>query len=370
MKKISILTLLLFLLCLSSCASSKTYDVKEYRTTMQFHEDFKILQITDIHLGIESDLEKQLNVVKSYIQEANPDLIILTGDNFMYGSKEIVKNLIKTLNDECRALTEKNNRLTKFAITFGNHDNQGDYPRYFINEVVLSYTTNDGDEIKDNKYAAFIDYEDDDLYGLTNYYIDLVDDREKSLDTVDVKYRIHIIDSNTDHFTGIKYQYDVIHTEQLEHAINIYNHATKDKDYIGLAFFHIPFEEFQFANEQYQNTNNNIGQGSFLEDALFPYENNGSYATLKQANISAFIVGHNHKIAADVIYNGESNNTDDKAILSFGVKATNQLYHSDDMIGYKTITLKDNMTKEQFLSIKNVNENFINVMNRNSQYEE
>ena len=369
MKKFQIFSLLLLMLCLVSCSTTKSYEVKEYRTTMQFHDDFKILQITDIHLGIESDLEKQLSIVKSYIQEANPDLIILTGDNFMYASKRIVKNLIETVNNECKLLTEKNNRLSKFAITFGNHDNQGDYPRYYINKVVLSYTTKDGDEIKDNKYAAFIDFEDDDLYGLTNYYIDLVDDRSKDIDTVDVKYRIHIIDSNTYHFTGIKYQYDVIHEEQLEHAVNIYNNATKDKDYIGLAFFHIPFEEFQFANEQYQN-NNNIGQGTFLEEALFPYENNGSYAKLKEANISAFIVGHNHKIAADVIYNAESNNVDDKAILSFGVKATNQLYHDDEMIGYKTITLKDNITKEEFLSIKYVNENFKNIMNRNDQYEE
>ena len=370
MKKVGIISLLLLILCLVSCSSVKSYDVTAYRTTMQYHDDFKILQITDIHLGIESDLEKQLNVVKSYIREANPDLIILTGDNFMYASKRIVKNLVETLNNECKLLTEKNNRLSKFAITFGNHDNQGDYPRYFINETILSYTTKDGDEIKDNKYAAFIDYEDDSLYGLANYYIDLVDDRSKDLDTVDVKYRIHIIDSNTYHFTGIKYQYDVIHLEQLQHAINIYNNATKDKDYIGLAFFHIPFEEFQFANEQYQNYNNDIGQGTFLEDALFPYENNGSYGKLKQANISAFIVGHNHKIAADVIYNGNSTNLDDKAIFSFGVKATNQLYHSTDMIGYKTITLQNNMTKEEFLSIENLNENFKNIMNRNSQYEE
>ena len=78
-------------------------------------------------------------------------------------------------------------------------------------------------EVEDNKYASFIDYEDDDLFGLTNYYIDLVDDISKSRETVDVKYRIHIIDSNTYHYTGIKYGYDYIKEEQLEHVNNIYN---------------------------------------------------------------------------------------------------------------------------------------------------
>ena len=33
------------------------------------------------------------------------------------------------------------------------------------------------------------------------------------------------------------------------------------------------------------------------------------------------------------------------------------------------INLKDNMTKEQFLTIENINNNFKNIMDRNSQYE-
>ncbi len=366
----SILLIISILLC--SCSSQNQYNVNDYRTTMKFHDDFKILQLTDIHLGIESDLNHQLNIVKSYIDDADPDLIILTGDSFMYSSKEIVNNLISTLNNKCKELTTNHpDRLTKFAITYGNHDNQGDYSRYYINNVVKGYTTKDGNEIIDDKYAAFIDYENDNLYGLTNYFIDLVDDRAKDTNSVDVKYRLHIIDSNTYHYTGIKYQYDVIHYEQLDHAINIYNNSTSDKDYIGMAFFHIPFEEFQFAKEQYEasDNKNQIGQGTYLEDVLFPYTNNNSYQKLKDANIISFVCGHNHEIANDIIYNSDSNNINDKAIFSFGVKATNQLYHNDQMIGYKVITLKDNMTKEQFLSIENINSNYNNVMDRNSLYE-
>ena len=372
MKKLYILSLLLLIFCLSSCGKTVEYDVNDYRTTMTFHEDFKILQITDIHLGIESDLNKQLNVVKSYITEADPDLVILTGDNFMYSSKGIVNNLILTLNETCKTLTSNHpDKLTKFAITYGNHDNQGDYPRYYINKIVKQYVAKDGNEIDENKYAAFIDYEDDNLFGLTNYFIDLVDDRTKDVNSVDVKYRLHIIDSNTYQFVGTKYKYDVIHEEQLDHAINIYNNSTKDKNYIGMAFFHIPFIEFQYAKDQFETNDNSssIGQGEYLENALPPYKDNGSFKKLRSANIISYFVGHNHKMAADVLYNASSDKIEDKAILSFGVKATNQLYHSDDMIGYKVITLKDNMTVEQFLSIENINNNYKNVMDRNSQYE-
>lgn len=369
--KIKVLIPLLLIGTLCSSCSTKSYEVNDYRTTMQFHDNFKILQITDLHFGIESDLQKQLNFLLKGIDEADPDLIILTGDNFMYASKSIVKSLVSSLNEKCKELTLSHpERLTKFAITYGNHDNQGDYPRYFINEVISQYSTSDLKEIEEDKYAAFIDYEDDDLFGLTNYFIDLVDDRTKSTEDVDVKYRIHIIDSNTYHFTGIKYGYDVIHDEQLDHANKIYNYATKDKDYIGIGVFHIPLHQFQEAKIQYENASNPslVGQGEFRENVLPPYEDNGSYTKLKEANICSFIVGHNHKINADVIYNADSNNIEDKAIFSFGAKGTNQLYHNEDLIGYKIINLKDNMTKEQFISIKNINENFINVTDRYNEY--
>ena len=376
MKKLFAIALIVCLtvLALASCGSGepREYAVNDYRTTMEFHDDFKILQLTDLHFGIESDLALQLGIVKKAISEADPDLIILTGDNFMYSNKSIVERLIGTLNEECKRLTASHpDRLTKFAITFGNHDNQGDYPRYFVPETVKAFATEDGREIEDGKYAAFIDYEDDNIFGFTNYFIDLVDDRSKSLAEQDVKYRLHIIDSNTYHYVGPKYKYDVIHEDQLAHVGNIYASATPDKDYIGMAFFHIPFAEYQEAKEQYESAEHPelIGQGVYLEDAFSPYTNNGAFEAVRAANIISFSVGHDHINCADVIYNAQDDSIDNKAILSFGVKSTNQLYHSEDMIGYKVINLEDGMTKEAFLTIENVNRNYINVREGNEYYE-
>ena len=364
MKKLLCLILtLIFLLSICACTAryggENNHTAGEYRTTMVFHEDFKILQITDLHFGIESDLAKQIEVLKSSINEAKPDLIILTGDNFMYANKSIVNLLVETLNNECKALTEKRGMLTKFAITFGNHDGQGDYPRYYINEVIASYTTADGKEIEDGKYASYVDFEDDKLYGLANYYIDLVDKDDAS----DVKYRIHIIDSNTYKNYGFKYKYDVIHEEQLLHAQNIYQNATADKEYIGLAFFHIPFEEYGKAYEQFLQSGE--GQGVFLEGVLSPYENNGSYDMLRQANICAFFAGHDHINYGDFLYNDENGN---KSILSYGVKATNQLYHDTEMIGYKVINLKD-VAESEFVSYDYVKANFENITTGYAKYE-
>lgn len=352
-------------------ASGVAYDVNDYRTTMEYHEDFKILQLTDLHLGIESDLSKQLSMVSSTIEKEDPDLVILTGDNFMYATKNVVKNLVRTLNDACAARTDAHpERLCKFALTFGNHDNQGDYPRYYINEVLADYTAPDGQERTQGKYAAYVDYEDDSLYGLTNYFIDLVDDREKSTDEVDVIYRIHIIDSNTYTFNGSDYDYDVIRPEQLLHVENIYKNATRDRDYVGMAFFHIPFAEYSEAAEQYKNSAepNLVGQGEWREDVLPPATNNGSFRALRDAGIVSFVCGHNHRNFGDVIYNSDSGDFANRAIFSFGVKGTNQLYHDLDMIGYKTVTLKP-LSAEEFVSIENINDSFINHTEGGAYYE-
>lgn len=381
MKKRIVAALLLLVLMLSFVGCSayrdvpkdvgkKAYSVDAYRTTMQYYNDFKVLQLADLHLGIETDLAKQLDIIKKAIRKEKPDLIILTGDNFMYSSKGVVNSLISTLNAECEALTAKRaGRLTKFTLTFGNHDNQGDYSRYYINDVMSAYTTTDGREIIDKKFAAFVDYEDDNLFGLTNFYIDLVSDRAHGADRADVKYRLHIIDSNTYHFSGPDYDYDIMHDEQLEHAVNIYEQATADKDYIGMAFFHIPFAEYLDAAEQYENAANSalVGQGEHREDALCGYKDNDAYEVLKRANIVAFCCGHDHVNYGDILFNADSD-VSERAILSFGVKSSNQLYHDTDIMGYKTITLK-NISVEEFLSIKNINKNFKNVTGGYENYE-
>ncbi len=382
MKKrfVAALLTVLLLLSASSCASYRDvpndvgkneYPVEDYRTTMRYYEDFKILQLTDLHFGIETDIAKQLDIVKNAIRVEAPDLVVLTGDNFMYASKGVVNALISTLNSECEDLTaSRNGRLTKFTVTYGNHDNQGDYSRYYINDVISSYATEDGNEIADGKYAAFVDFEDDNLFGLTNFYIDLVDDTSKGRDSVDVKYRLHIIDSNTYHFNGRDYDYDIMHDEQLEHAIRVYEGATVDKSYIGMAFFHIPFNEYLEAHRQYADASDPslVGQGELREDALHGYVDNDAYEKLKSANIVAFFCGHDHTNYGDYLYNA-GGNTHERAIFSYGVKTTNQLYHDTDMIGYKTLLLKD-MTVDEFLSIQNISENFKNVTGGYAHYED
>ena len=372
MRKKTLLPLMLIGLYCASCGKGVIYNLEDYRTTMKFHDNFKVMQLTDLHLGIQGNLQRDLDFVSKSIDAADPDLIVLTGDQFMYGSKGMVKHLMEMLNEKCKQLTASHpDRLTKFALTHGNHDNHGEYHKYYINEAVLKYVTKDGDEVKDHKYAAFLDYKNDNLTGFTNYFIDLVDDRSKTVNEVDVKYRLHIIDSNNYHYVGPKYKYEVIKQDQLDHVRNIYNNATLDKDYIGLAFFHIPFYQFEEAKTQYTQATDPtlIGQGEFREGIGDPYMDNGSFKSLRNSNIISYFVGHEHVNYCDVIYNANSDDINEKAIFSYGVKSTDQIYHDDDILGYKLINLKDNMTNEEFLTIDYIKENFENVTDRGVHYE-
>ena len=112
------------------------------------------------------------------------------------------------------------------------------------------------------------------------------------------------------------------------------------------------------------------GQGEFREGVGDPGYDNGAFTSMRESNILAYFVGHDHINYCDIIYNHDDSNVANKAIFSYGVKSTDQIYHDDDMLGYKLINLKDNMTNETFLDINYINENFINVIDRGVYYED
>ena len=119
-----------------SCSAPVDYKVEDYRTTMQFHDDFKVMQLADLHLGVQGDTVWQLNFIETLIKNANPDLIVLTGDQFMLANTVIVNKLFERLNIICDELSNKNEHITKFAMTYGNHDFEGDYHRFYINNTI------------------------------------------------------------------------------------------------------------------------------------------------------------------------------------------------------------------------------------------
>ncbi len=299
-KVIGLCTLLLAVSTLSGCGQ-KTYSYSDYKLEMNYKSDFKIMQLTDIHIGEQTDLEDVKTLLTKEVKASNPDLIVITGDTFMGATKSLVREGISYFDSW----------NIPFAFTYGNHDFQGDYDRFYI-----------ADQIRSAKNSMFVDYDDDDIFGQTNYYIDLM-----AKDTV--KYRVYIVDSNSYYSKGLTHCYDIIHDDQIEHMEDI---ASKDTSYsvTSLAFFHIPLYEFDDAYKSYQ-AGNAEGNGENDESTSYGYKRTNAFDRMKACGVKGMFVGHDHINNTTLYY--------EDVVLSYGMKSTNEIYNQS--IGYTEITLSD-----------------------------
>ena len=100
-------------ICLSACAV-KNYEAKDYVLKMNYSDDFRILQLTDTHVGDKDNMKLHYDFMDLTIKDANPDLIVITGDVFTFASKGTAKEFFNWL--------EGHN--VPWTLTWGNHDEQ------------------------------------------------------------------------------------------------------------------------------------------------------------------------------------------------------------------------------------------------------
>lgn len=342
--------LLLFSISLiSSCGNNDNHEISEYMLKLELNDpNFKIMQLSDIHLGLESNLDEQFEYLENNIKNCDPNLIVITGDTFLFSNENIVNSFFEFLDNTCKELST-NSKKMYYTFTYGNHDNQGDYYSYFINDTLNSYAK------KDDSNCLFVDFMNDDLPGYANFTIDLNYNN-------DLKYRLYIIDSNSYYYNNLVYDYDVIKDEQLTHFENIYKN-TSDKDFIGLAFFHIPLYEYVDANNIVTNNKENSDSypkvlshtGFYLEESAPGYTDEfHPFDRLYNMNVRMFFAGHDHLNNANSLF--KKSEDKQEVILSYGVKSTNQIYHNENALGYKEINLNFNDDKNvvSLSQIKNV----------------
>ena len=149
-------------LSLASCGQKKTYadHLQDYVHAMRYHDDFNILQLTDIHWNYNTSnaaskvyLEKVIQEAKKHAPGGKIDLIELTGDQFMLANAFHVDSFVKFFEEQA----EKEG--FEYAVIWGNHDHHGIY-----NPNWLSQT------FKNAAHCIYFD-EEDDLYGLSLIHI-------------------------------------------------------------------------------------------------------------------------------------------------------------------------------------------------------
>jgi len=329
MKKIRRTLFSLFsVLILSSCAGgSNIFTFEDYKKPdLDYVEDFRVLQLTDIHFGLATNFAEEWVYFDKVISQADPDAIVMTGDMFMNASVDVVNRLYAYIDSHD----------IPWTVTFGNHDRQGFYTPQFI-EGQSTYDKYDN--------CMYVD-PDDDITGHGNHYINLVSGTE-------VEWQLFMIDSGSYYRTGATYKYDVIHEDQIAWYEDVVKETNKLKygvddfslinpaDVIpSVAFFHIPLFEYVDAYEAWEASgfDETMGSGVYNDSGVWHgHYNSGFFAKAKElSSTRGMFVGHDHTNNFAINYQGIT--------LSYGVKSGRGIYHDPEMIGGQVIILSDDGT--------------------------
>lgn len=201
--------------CLAAMgAPHKFKSAKHYRPEpepLRFGADgkFRILHLTDIHLVDpemdddenraipQAEYDETINVIRRSIEMANPDLIVLGGDNISgYWEEFTYEYIDKTIRAILEPIKEKNIPL---ALVFGNHDGEVG----FQTEIqMLMY----------NEYGnCRSNLNDADVYGCGNCCLTV-----KSSTGEKDAFSVWLIDSN-DYAKSLSgdFGYDCVHADQI-----------------------------------------------------------------------------------------------------------------------------------------------------------
>ena len=286
--------------------------------TFTTDEDFKVLQLTDVHIGggfmsLKKDA-MALNAVAAMVKAEQPDLVIATGDisypvPFQAGT---FNNL-----ESAKVFAALMEQLGVYwTLSFGNHDTEAYsyYDRAAISEFYSS------EEFKYCLYTAG----PDDVDGYGNQIINV-----KNSEGI-ITQSLYVFDSHsyTDgDFLGIFWKYDNIHENQVQWykenviAYTEQNNALlketgkeESSDIKSAAFFHIPLTEqrdawYEYRDAGYQDTENVkliYGLAGESGNVVFcgMHEDNLFETMVELGSTKAIFCGHDHDNNFSIDYKG------------------------------------------------------------------
>ncbi|MDE6656278.1 MAG: metallophosphoesterase family protein, partial [Anaeroplasmataceae bacterium] len=312
-------------------------------------ESFKILQLTDIHLGgsnFSYDKDKKaLYSVYRIIEYTKPDLVIVTGDlvfplgimSFSFNNNAPIMQFASFMR----------NIGIPWAFTYGNHDTES--------LAVLSEDAIDSLfkslSFKRSRNLLY-PYRQPDIYGRNNQIIEI---RGKNNQLIQALF---LLDSNSYIDTGIN-TYDYIHDDQVEwYEKNIKRlRETEKTDISSLAFFHMPLNEYEDAYSLYKNNSSEViyhfGEiGEKNEDICDSKYHSKLFETaVELGSTKAMFCGHDHLNNIALTYKG--------IMLTYGLSIDYLAYPNietkTDQRGGTLITLYENSTFEVLpIQLKNI----------------
>ena len=317
-KKTLLVILPTLAISLSACSGTISYKdhLEDYVYAMKYHDNFNVLQLTDIHWNYNTSttasvsyLDKLLKEVDAHLKKeqgssAKIDLIELTGDQFMLSNTYHVNTFLDYF--------EKKADEYGFMYTaiWGNHDRHGLYNPNWLSK-----------QFKNAKHCIYIEPEDD-LYGRSNFVINLTVSGEKDSTTI---WQLVNLDSGASFSeTAISpfRDYDYLRDDQVDWFVK--EHEKVGELVPAIAYYHIPQQDNLEAWNAIHKDNKTYKQKFFkLEE--FADNGNPEYASKfisegRKHNLRAAFMGHAHNVDWTVDYEG--------VVLGLGVKTGPELYYA------------------------------------------
>ncbi len=281
------------------------YDKDTGVYTLVAQEDhFRILQLTDIHLGgsILSVVEdtKALTACYRLIQETQPDLVAVTGDlvfpmgimSFSFNNNAPIMQFANFMR----------NVGIPWVFTYGNHDTESlaTLDRAEVDKLLksLSYKTS-----KNLLYP----YVQPDVYGRSNQMVEIRASDGKLMQA------LFLIDSNDYVEAGGINEYDYIHDDQVEWYRRMVEGLSKreGEQVPSMVFTHIPLQEYKEANELYEAGSDEVtyfygelGEKMIDKICCSKYKSKLFDTAVELGSTQAIFCGHDHYNNQSLEYKG------------------------------------------------------------------
>ena len=297
-----------FALALTACAGHH-YESKDYILELNYKDNYRILQLSDTHIGDKDNTKLHYDFMDLTIKEANPDLIVITGDVFTFASRGTAKEFFNFLDSY----------EVPWTLVFGNHDEQC----YFS----IDWLTK---EIEKHDLAIFKDIRDDDVQGNSNFAINL---KVGNL----VFEQLIFMDSNR-YYYGDYFGYDCFKEDQIAWYSDLVDYTkTLNGGLVvpSLMFYHIPLPE---VNDAWNYAQENplavvYSEGVMGEAACCPEHDHHFFDVIKNKHSThGMYFGHDHINNFIVKYEGID--------FGYGIKATDRVYYDETLLGGRVITLR------------------------------
>lgn len=277
LKIIAVVALLSIVFTLGVGCKEKESSYVSHVVTMSDSGTFKILQLTDTHFinsSVTNDSDVSLNyslrdewamtAMRSVIEDAAPDMIILTGDSTF--TLDQIKVFTRT-NDNYAAFKKVADYIDSFNIpwlfVFGNHDEEGSLGAKLAGSKASKKTQAEaakkalGDYLMSShiKNCLYV-HGPEGITGLGNYIVN-VRNKDGSLNNTLV-----MLDSGS-YLEGDQRKYEYVHDDQLdwyERAIKDISEKEGKSVVPSIIFQHIPFTAYETVLTKFQTALENLGE--------------------------------------------------------------------------------------------------------------